>query len=114
MIKWIKKLLYIVANFNIIIHAMEQSIQNAETIAETAESVIRERTAIHADVHVKGQNHIIMVGQYNKHSYIQTFTFPPVEFSHLIDQLKHMKKHGIIDCIDAPPQMNYIFDKELY
>lgn len=99
MITWFKKLRKIVQDYN---HDREYLIMR---IAEL-EKILRDRTSLNVDIHHKGLNHVIMVGRYKNTDWIQTYTIDGKDFHHLVDQLKHMQRYGVVDRVDAPPQMS--------
>lgn len=107
MIKWFKKLLFIVKNYDVdrtfVINRIEK-----------AERIIKDRTDIHADVHYKSGNQIVVIGRYKNRNYIQTFNVSGDDFSGLVDRLKDMERYGHIGRIDAPPQMNAVIENELW
>jgi pentose-5-phosphate-3-epimerase len=108
MIKWVKKLLYIVENFDTCQRIMYKRISNAENF-------IRERTDVSADVHLTNcnPNQIIVVGRYRNADYVQVFTLADNELKNLIEQLKEMQRYGVVSKIDAPYGMRAVIDKEL-
>ena len=106
MISWIKKLIGIVKNYD----------SDRETLRvriAQAEQVIRDRTDVHADVHYKSENQIIVVGRYKNRDYVQTYSVCSGDFHALIQQLRDMERYGHISRIDAPPAMRAVFEHDL-
>ena len=98
--QWIKKLRYIVANYD-----RDHSWFNARMNEATA--LIKERTDIHADVafHAKGQSQIIMIGRYARNDYIQIFTVGEGDFNYLVTQMREMQRYGTIKKVDCAASM---------
>ena len=106
MLKWVKTLLRVVANY-------DQDIAGVRRQTLSALRLIKARTQVHADVHFKDTaDQIIVVGRYRKHDYIQVFSVINDDFCHLVEQLKDMQKHGTVRRIDAPPQMDVAYFRQ--
>lgn len=106
MIKWLKELHFIVKYYRKHKEFLEGEISSAN-------KVIRDRTDIHADIHYKSENQIIVIGRYKNRDYVQTYCVHGNDFMQLVDQLRGMQKHGHIGRIDSPPRMKAVFDNEL-
>ena len=106
MFKWIKELRFIVRNYR----KHQTWLENE--LAQT-NKVIRDRTDIHADIHYKSENQIVVIGRYRGRDYVQTYSVNGDDFRALVEQLRDMQKYGHIGRIDAPPQMRAVFDNEL-
>ncbi len=99
-IEWFKKLRRIVRYYDLDNQALNEQMNEATEL-------IRERTDISADIHLKG-NHgdsIIVVGRYRNADYIKTFSIQTEDFQHTIEMLKEMEKYGKVKRIDAPPAL---------
>lgn len=99
MITWFKKLFEIVRDYD------QRNDYNTQRVIDL-EKILRDRTSLNVDIHHKGLNHVIMVGRYKNTDWIQTYTIDGKDFHHLVDQLKHMQRYGVVDRVDAPPQMS--------
>jgi len=129
MIKWFKKLFYIVKHFDDIHHT--QSMINAQVDGALIEQhslikyfgneveagvrTIKDRTELHVDV--SPMNHgdphqIILIGKYHNRDYIQTYSVAPEDFRHLIDVCKDMQRYARRGRIDAIPEMKAIINEE--
>lgn len=106
MIKWVKKLFYIVKNYSADVSSLRLQINNLEKI-------LRDRTDISVDVSASRMdaNHIIVVGRYKNIDYVQTFSLQNNDIGKLIDQLKEMERYGEIRKVDCPPPMRAVFKK---
>lgn len=102
--KWIKKLLRIVRDY-------DNDLARIKTSMATLDRIVRDRTDIAADVHVRGHNHIIVVGRYKNRDYVQAFTVLGDDLPHLIETLKQMERHGVVRTLDAPPQFKAVFER---
>ena len=106
MINWIKELRFIVK------HYRQHQAWLENELASTNE-VLRDRTDIHADIHYKSDNQIVVIGRYRNRDYVQTYRVSGDDFRALVEQLRGMQKYGHIGRIDSPPQMKSVFDNEL-
>jgi hypothetical protein len=113
MIRWFRKLREIVRNYDTDRNAIHLKICQTEKRAIEAENVIRSRTDIHADIHYKSDNQIIVVGRYRNRDYVQVFHVAPDDFCAMIEKFRDMERYGYMARVDAPPQMKVVFENEL-
>ena len=104
-INWIKTLNYIInhydANFKWLKKEIKESMQ-----------IIKDRTNIHADIHYRSSNQVIVVGRYNGRDYVQTYNVNNKDFKEFILQLRSMEKYGHIRRIDHPIEFKGVFEHE--
>ncbi len=102
---WFKKLFYIVNNYDKDLAYTHALIQHCNSEIKKGVQIIKDRTNIHADVHIH-KNHpseVIMIGRYNNMDYIQTFSIEnDHDFVNLVSQLRDMEKYGVVQRVDAP------------
>lgn len=72
------------------------------------EVVVRDRTEIAVDVNRDGINHVIVIGTYQGHDFVQTYTLRAVDLQDLIQQLRVMEKYGAVRRVDAPPEVRAV------
>jgi len=106
MIKWIKTLFRIVAKY-------DDDLAKANRKIEQLDRLIREKTLVSAAIGFnKGENYIIAIGRYANTDYVEIFSTREHDFSSMCDQLHRMRKAGVVDRIDCPPNMRYVFNRE--
>ncbi len=113
MIRWFRKLREIVRNYDTDKNAILLKICRTEKRAIEAENVIRDRTAIHADIHTQSDNQIIVVGRYRNRDYVQVFHMASNDFCATIEKFREMERFGFMSRIDAAPQMKAVFENAL-
>lgn len=107
MINWIKRLFKIVKYY-------DRDKNFCILQANEALKLIRERTRIHADVHLRGDpNNIIIVGQYRGQDYVEIFSIQHDHLSHLISDLRRMEKYGKVSRVDAPAEVSAVVKSKL-
>lgn len=123
---WLKELFYVVSEFrkfhdysikeymeikkNAL--AIQMMADRAYNRAESAESVIRERTDLHADLHYKSDSQIIAMGRFRGRDYVQIYNLDPDDFERMIHQFRDMEQYGHMARVDAPPPMCAVFEHE--
>ena len=119
MIKWFKKLFYIVEHFDDIVASMDELGRDQVRVkwhVDEAVQTIKDRTTLHADVsHSRRDSHmnqIIMIGRYRNRDYIQTYQVQPDDFEGLVRQCIEMQKYAYLSKIDAPYGMKEIIETE--
>ena len=105
MIKWLKKLRRIVKDYD-----KDRTILRVRI--EEAEDMIRARTQIHADIHMKSPNQIIVVGRYHNRDYVQVFSLSTDDLVGLIEHFRHLEKYGHMARIDAPLSLKAAFEPD--
>ena len=100
MIKFIKKLIKIVNEYDINIESINIKVNEAI-------KVIKYRTEINADIRLHGpnRNQIIVVGRYRNKDYIEVYTITDKDVNYIVDQLKEMQKYGVVNKIDSVPML---------
>lgn len=107
MIKWINKLKTIVAGY-------DADLRNAHARIAELEKLVRDRTSIAVDVGFKSANHVVVVGRYRNADYVQTYVLDTQDLSGLIEQLRHMEKHGVVRRVDGPPVFRAVFERDIH
>jgi len=106
MLKWIRKLLKIVREYDI-------RVEQQKALMVELEALVRNRTNIGADVgYFKDANHVIVVGRYKNADYVQTYSIHTEDMSSMIDTLRQMERHGAVKRLDAPPIFKAVFERE--
>lgn len=105
MLKWLKKLIAIVAGY-------DADIRNAHARIADLERLVRDRTNIAVDVGFKSASHVIVVGRYKNADYVQTYTLDTPDLASLIGQLKQMERCGVVRRLDGPPMVRAVFERE--
>lgn len=106
MFKWFKKLKRIIDGYD----SDRDRLLERITIAE---KIIKDRTDIHVDYHMKGQSFIFVSGRYRGMDYMQSFNVGDKDFRELVEILKQMSRHASVRRIDCPPSMKQVFEHEL-
>lgn len=121
MIKFIKKLRYIVANFDSLMDEAQRTAslastyaRQADTRSRAAQAMIKERTEVSASLSctAHGRNSIIVIGRYKKADYVQTYSVDSRDFESLIQQLRSMDRYGTVNKLEAVPELRAIISKE--
>ena len=108
MLKWIKKLLRVVKDYDS--DRRNTNLQIAEAI-----KIIRERTTVDVDVALTSRdaNQIIVSGIYRGRIYVQTYSIYTDDFADIIRLLRQMKQYGTVRRVDCPYTMKAVIDSEL-
>ena len=130
-IGWIKKLFWIVKNYDRnlgwVAHQLHIVKGDMEDQEETlswfqkqiceAKDMIKDRTEIHADIclheNERYRNSIIVIGRYRKNDYIEIFDMPVQDFEYMVNRLKEKKKWGNMAVVDAPSGIKAVLVDEL-
>jgi Tfp pilus assembly PilM family ATPase len=110
MLKWIKKLCQIVANYDHDMNKMKSVVFKIQFDMSDLDKLIKERTDIAVDIGFES-SHVIIVGRYKKNDYVQTYKIGDQDLHEIIQHLKQLERHGTIRQIDSPPPMRAIFAK---
>lgn len=107
MIKFIKKLIKIVNEYDINIESIQKRYNSLNIKVNEAIKVIKYRTEINADIRLHGpnRNQIIVVGRYRNKDYIEVYTITDKDVNYIVDQLKEMQKYGVVNKIDSVPML---------
>ena len=94
--KWFAELFYIVRNYR------DNQIRLQRQTGYALE-LIRKRTTVHADVHMRDTyDQIIVIGQYRNRDYVRVFSVKPDDLLHLVGILKSMEAAlGRIDVVHS-------------
>ena len=101
MIKWVKKLLRIISTYDNQQRKLERAITQLQ-------DDIRNRTKIHVDISpsIKHSPHsIILISSMHGKDFIQTYNLRNMDMRELIEYLRQLSKSGIIDRVDALPEV---------
>jgi len=103
---WIKKTLGITALRNEV-SCLKQRVAKAEKI-------VAQHTVAHVDYHPRGQNSIIVVGQFRGKDYVDIQNIDNVELAHVVRLLKDFRDRGVkAGRIDAPPTVSAVIKHEV-
>ena len=103
MLKFLKKLVFIVNNY-------DSNLKHAHARIASLEKVLAERTTIGVDVSFHNDNHIIVVGRYRNRDYVQTFSVRTEDMRGFIEHLKEMERYGSVKYVDAPPSFKAVIE----
>ena len=80
-----------------------------------AENLIKDRTDISVDVHLKdyNPNQIMVAGRYRNADYVQVYTLADNELSSLIPQLREMERYGRVSKVDAAYGLKAVVEREM-
>ncbi|MCJ7434044.1 MAG: hypothetical protein MUO77_11205 [Anaerolineales bacterium] len=107
MLKFFKKLSWLVKNYDADMTRMGRRIA-------AAENVIRERTEVHADIHMKSPAQVIMIGQYRGKDFVNIYDVGQGDFETLLRHLKEVNRYATPGRFDMPwPMIKTVIDKEL-
>lgn len=119
-VKWFRKLKRIINSYDENIKrvtskadAAFETSTRAFQYAKNAESFIKERTDVSADIGVRGPSTIILTGIYKNREYVEIFDMPQKDFNHFVQHLKELKKYHQVKSIDAPYGMRAVIDTQL-
>ena len=103
-VNWFKKLIYIVNNYDKNLSMAMRQVRKNELEVTEAVNLIKERTSLSADVHMKmnAPTQVILIGRYNGHDYVNIFSLTEDDMKPLIHQLKDMEDYAHMSRIDAP------------
>jgi len=109
---WFKTLCRIVAHYDTEMVNARIELANARSEIARLEGKVTALTKVSASIGFsKGENYIVAIGRYANTDYVEIHKFRDDDFSQICKQLKHMRKEGVIDRIDCPPNLNYIFNR---
>jgi hypothetical protein len=118
MIKFIKKIIKIIKEFDSVqqradhaVHCSEMALKNTEL----ARKYIKKATTVNADLSPFGHdpNIIFIAGRYRNVDYVQCYSIQHREFEHIVSELQSMKKFARIERIDAPKGFEIAVRQEL-
>ena len=89
--------------------ALDTDIQRLEKSIARVSAVVQDRTSISAGIGFH-DSYIIVAGRLGNRDYVQCFRLGDDDFQSIAEMLKHMKRDGHIDFIDAPPGFKAVFD----
>lgn len=103
MIKWLRTLWLCVRDYKLFVEHISQTNKTLTALEER----IRVLTTVSADIglHPKAANWAIVVGRYRNTDYVQTVSLTGPDFAALVEQLRYMRKIGVIQYLDAPPSI---------
>ncbi len=115
-VKWFRKLLRIVNQYDIDKDKIYSKIDHSLLVANNAEKVIRERTDINLGVSInsKEPSQIIIIGRYKGTDYIEAFSLLDENVSGMIDRLREMQRYAVVRRIDAPLEMKGVIKHGLW
>lgn len=117
MIAWVKKLLWVVRNFEAVKSTADKALaQSKQAQAEAAAVVglVHDRTTVNMDISPSAHdpNVIILIGSYRGKDFVQCYSFRERDFEALIEQVRLGARQGIIGRVDAPPQFRAVIDRD--
>lgn len=120
-IAWIVELFKVVKDFSILasevrrqgfqidrqeyaLRALQNRVFAQSSRMDALDKLIRERTEIAVDAAVVPQDtsYVITVGKYRNADYVQVFSIQGGEFYALVEQLKALRRHGVLKYADGP------------
>jgi hypothetical protein len=119
MIKWFKKLLWVVRNFETVEKVAKDAqaaANQAQGAANRAFELIKGRTTVHADISPSRHDAdvVILVGRYHNRDYVQCYTYANhLAFVDVVDMLAGHARTGTIGRIDCPPTFRAVIEREL-
>ena len=95
---------------------LEQKLRSIRSDIKKCENVIKERTTVNADIHMKsGQpSCIILVGKYRGIDYVKVQTVDLRYFNDMVSNLREYSKYANIGIIDACPSVNKAIKQEVF
>ena len=109
-ITWFKLLFSIVKNHQKVLDRLTYIFNR---LVET-EKLMKERTEVHADVHVNSESHIIVVGRYRNNDFVKTYCIDDETFSDLVRHLNAMTRHAMVRKIDCHPTMKHLIKRDIH
>lgn len=79
------------------------------------ENLIRDRTEIHADIHMYGESLVFVVGRYRNTDYVRLFSIDARSFTSVIELMENLVRQGRIGRIDQPygmPDISAVIDRK--
>lgn len=117
MITWVKKLLWVVRNFEAVQTTAGKALaaaQQAKNDAADVAKLVHDRTTVHMDLSPGGRdpNVVILVGSYRGHDFVQVYSFQAQDFESLVEQVRAGARQGIIGRVDAPPSLRAVLKRD--
>lgn len=117
MIAWVKKLLWVVRNFEAVKATADKALAQAKHAEQAADDVVRlvhDRTTVHMDLSPGGHdpNVVILVGRYRGHDFVQVYSFHARDFEAMVEQMRAGARQGHIGRVDAPPALKAVIDRD--
>lgn len=116
MIKWIKKVLRIIRDYDKTVLELNSRDAQISSRITQLDTILRDRTDIGVDVAYskRDMGTIITIGRYRGVDYIQTYQIAPDSFEGLITQLKDMSRWGKVRMVDALPHISGVIKRDLW
>ena len=105
MIAWIKELCRIVKQ------SKEQEALLTKRVA-LLEARFRASTSVHYSGGYQGTNTVILVGKYRGQDFIECYNCPSAPFAFTVRQMQSFRRDGIIDVVDAPPELRAFIKRD--
>ena len=113
MIEFFKKLFRIVKNYDSHQMFVEAEITHLNSEMKRATDFIRERTEIHADIHMKSPAQVVMIGRYHGKDFVNIYDVGQGEFESLLEHLKQIDRYARPSRFDSPwPMVNAVIERE--
>lgn len=113
MFKFFKKLMLIVKNYDQHQLSVESEIAHLNSEMKRATEFIRERTEVHADIHMKSPAQVVMIGRYRGKDFVSIYDVGQGEFESLLGHLKQIDRYAKPGRFDSPwPEVNAVIDRE--
>lgn len=112
-VNWFKRLIYIVNNYDENYSMAMQKVRKNELEVADAVKIIKERTSLDADIHMKlnAPTQVVLIGRYNNRDYVQIFALRADDLRGLQRQLKNMEEYAHTSHIDAPIEYRSIVEQ---
>jgi hypothetical protein len=108
MLKFIRKLIRMVKNYDSDLASLRASV--SEVVG-----LIRERTEVHADIHMKSPSQVIVIGRYKGKDFVNIYRFDQDDLSDLVSHLERItRRYARPGRFDAPwPEVHAVIERNL-
>lgn len=113
LISWFRRLKIIVKNHDIELVNNDRRFAQLRNDLSILAKIIKERTTVSADVNFNAPSHVIVIGRYNNHDFIQCYQMKDSHFARIVDQLKHEAKFAQVRLVDSMPQFSATIKREV-
>lgn len=97
----------------IVVKRYELDMQGLYNRTAKLETMIRDRTVAHIDVHQKVPSQVILIGKYRGQDYVKVYSIREQDFKDLIAHLREMSHYARLDKVDAWPAVSALIKREV-